>query len=145
MKISSGQHRWFSLAAAKTSTILEQYRENCATLYKATPEQFARAHNLMLEADTKTDGNSTIAVASGRAMFHQKTNSPSLFSVNLGTYWSFDPFSFLCTVKKTFQNLMFWIFLKYDAPKYAASAGKHRPVQSLVPARYIHGMSCLTV
>uniref|UniRef100_F1KVQ5 TBC1 domain family member 16 n=1 Tax=Ascaris suum TaxID=6253 RepID=F1KVQ5_ASCSU len=69
---------------AKTSTILEQYRENCATLYKATPEQFARAHNLMLEADTKTDGNSTIAVASGRAMFHQKTNSPSLFSVNLG-------------------------------------------------------------
>ncbi|VDM36468.1 unnamed protein product [Toxocara canis] len=68
----------------KTSVILEQYRANCATLYKATPEQFARAHNLMLEADSKSDGTSTIAVASGRAMFHQKTQSPSLFSVNLG-------------------------------------------------------------
>lgn len=66
--------------------MLKQYRDNCEKLYKVTPEQFARSHNLMLENDTQRDECAAVAVTTDCAMFYQKAPSASLFSVNLGFF-----------------------------------------------------------
>ncbi|MFH4981577.1 hypothetical protein AB6A40_008286 [Gnathostoma spinigerum] len=63
---------------------LENYRKSCANLYKATPEQFARTHNLMWDNDKVTSDCSVVAVPGGKVIFHQKPPTTSLFSVNLG-------------------------------------------------------------
>ncbi|KAL3981612.1 Rab-GTPase-TBC domain family protein [Acanthocheilonema viteae] len=76
---------------SKTShlNMLQQYREKCEHLCKITPEQFAIAHNLMLENDSQLDdddddNDGAVSVNGRSVIFHQKTLSSSLFSVNLG-------------------------------------------------------------
>ncbi|EJW77274.1 hypothetical protein WUBG_11816, partial [Wuchereria bancrofti] len=61
-----------------------QYRNKCEHLCKITPEQFAMTHNLMLKNDSQFDDNGTVSVNGRSVIFHQKTLSASLFSVNLG-------------------------------------------------------------
>ncbi|VIO86092.1 Uncharacterized protein BM_BM17900 [Brugia malayi] len=64
--------------------MLQQYRNKCEHLCKITPEQFAITHNLMLKNDSQFDDNGTVSVNGRSVIFHQKTLSASLFSVNLG-------------------------------------------------------------
>uniref|UniRef100_A0A1I8ERJ6 Rab-GAP TBC domain-containing protein n=1 Tax=Wuchereria bancrofti TaxID=6293 RepID=A0A1I8ERJ6_WUCBA len=64
--------------------MLQQYRNKCEHLCKITPEQFAMTHNLMLKNDSQFDDNGTVSVNGRSVIFHQKTLSASLFSVNLG-------------------------------------------------------------
>lgn len=65
--------------------MLQQYREKCEYLCKVIPEQFAKAHNLMLENESQLDDDDrAVSVNGGSVIFHQKTFAPSLFSVNLG-------------------------------------------------------------
>ncbi|VDN56250.1 unnamed protein product [Dracunculus medinensis] len=55
------------VSATNSIPLLRFYYKDDADIYKSSPEQFARTHNLMLDI-----------------MFHQKTPAASLFSVNLG-------------------------------------------------------------
>ncbi|CAG9534135.1 unnamed protein product [Cercopithifilaria johnstoni] len=64
--------------------MLQQYRDKCEHLCKITPEQFAMAHNLLLENDSQFDDDGTVLVSGRSVIFHQKTTCPSFFSVNLG-------------------------------------------------------------
>ncbi|KAK0397483.1 hypothetical protein QR680_002142 [Steinernema hermaphroditum] len=64
---------------ATNKSAIEKYRQS---LFMRTPEQFAREHNLVLEADQRTleYGNGEFA----KLPTQTKMTNPSLFSVNLG-------------------------------------------------------------
>uniref|UniRef100_A0AC35U4G2 Rab-GAP TBC domain-containing protein n=1 Tax=Rhabditophanes sp. KR3021 TaxID=114890 RepID=A0AC35U4G2_9BILA len=67
------------------SVFLDSYRANCASLVSSTPEGFAKAHNLILVSESKSEEECSVAVDRGRAIFQTPVaHNASLFSVNLG-------------------------------------------------------------
>lgn len=66
------------------SAAISRIRESCASMIDSTPERFAIEHHLML-TETK-DKDESIAIARGRAMYSNRANNASLFSVNLGKH-----------------------------------------------------------
>lgn len=72
------------VSATNSIPLLRFYYKDDADIYKSSPEQFARTHNLMLDSDLQIDENTAVAITSDKVMFHQKTPAASLFSVNLG-------------------------------------------------------------
>lgn len=89
--------KWWSVWKVETPTLagthqspsaLDRYRQECSTLFRATPEQLAHDAGLALNEggiDDGTEGNEgAVAIARGRVHFTNKSCGASLFSVNLG-------------------------------------------------------------